>query len=149
MSTVRQRRPIIPAGSERGSVALEWAILAPGVLLIMAVLALAGRVALADGAVEQAAADAARAASLERGPAAARDAAHHAATLSLTDQGLDCTSTSINVDTSGFHTPPGQAANVTVTVSCPIKVMDLPIPGLGPRTATTSAVSPIDTYRER
>ncbi|NDL60205.1 TadE/TadG family type IV pilus assembly protein [Phytoactinopolyspora mesophila] len=134
---------------EKGSVALEWVIIAPGVLLVMAVLALAGRVILASGAVEQAAADAARAASLARHPAAAVSEAQSAAAMSLQGQGLECLSTSVDVDTSGFAVPAGQHATVSVTITCPIKVSDLPIPGLSSRTAVKTGVSPIDTYRQR
>ena len=146
-SAIRSRLARGP--EERGTATLEWVVIAPGALLIMAFLALAGRVALANGVVEQAAADAARAASLARGPASAEAAANEAAELSLTDQGLECLSTTVDVNTAGFHTAPGQAANVSVTITCPIRVLDLPIPGVGPRTAISTAISPIDTYRER
>lgn len=135
--------------SERGSVTLEWVVLTPAVLLLIALLALAGRVALANGAVEQAAADAARAASLARGASSAEADARAAAELSLTGQGLQCLDTTIDVNTAGFNTSPGQFANVTVTITCPIRVLDLPLPGIGPRVATSTAVSPIDAYRER
>lgn len=134
---------------ESGSVTLEVAVLAPGLILLIALVAFAGRMGLANSAVEQSAADGARAASLERGASAAREAAQEAVDASLADQGLQCTSTSVSVDTSGFATAPGQSANVTVTVTCPVRVADLPLPGLGPRSVQASAISPIDTYRER
>lgn len=134
---------------ERGSVAVEWSIYVPGVLLVIAVLALAGRVAATSGAVDQAASDAARAASLARTPAAAINDATVVAAASLADQGIECMSTTVDVDTSAFHTPPGRHATVAVTITCPIRVMDLPIPGITQRVATATGRSPLDTYRQR
>lgn len=135
-------------GRERGSATLELAVLAPGLLLLIALLALAGRHAVADGAVDQAAADAARAASLQRTPSAGREAALEVARASLTGQGLSCLSTRVEVDSSGLRAPAGQSGRVTVTVTCPLKVADLPLP-IPTTTITSSAVSPVDTYRER
>jgi Flp pilus assembly protein TadG len=137
----RQRR-------ERGSATLELAVLAPGLLLLIALVALAGRFAVADGAVDQAAAEAARAASLQRTPSAGRDAATQVAHASLTGQGLSCLRTEIDTDVSGLRAPPGRPGRVTVTVRCPLRVADLPlaVPAI---TLTATAVSPVDTYRER
>ncbi|WP_026874224.1 TadE/TadG family type IV pilus assembly protein [Jiangella gansuensis] len=134
--------------AQRGSATLELAVLAPGLLLIIALLALAGRHAVADAAVERAAADAARAASLERTAAAGREAAVDVARASLTDQGLSCLRTTVDVDVTGLRAPAGTRGQVTVTVSCPLRVSDLqlPVPSLMIR---SSAVSPVDTYRER
>nr|WP_246220896.1 TadE/TadG family type IV pilus assembly protein [Phytoactinopolyspora mesophila] len=142
----RRRQPL---GGERGSAALEWAACLPGVLLVIAVIALAGRVSTTAGAVEQAANDAARAASIARTPSEAVAEARATAHMSLTGQGIDCLSTGIDVDTSGFHRPAGQHATVAVTITCPIRVMDLPIPGITERVATSTGTSPIDTYRQR
>ncbi|NEE01172.1 TadE/TadG family type IV pilus assembly protein [Phytoactinopolyspora halotolerans] len=141
----RRGRP----GHDRGSATVEFAVGAPALLLIVAVLALAGRVTGDANAVEQAAADAARAASLARSPAAAVSAAYETATMALADRGTTCRSTTIDVDTAGFHAPAGEHATVSVTITCPIQVMDLPIPGMTARTATKTAISPIDTYRTR
>lgn len=134
--------------ADRGSATLELAVLAPGLLLLIALIALAGRYAVADGAVDQAAAEAARAASLQRTPSAGRDAAAEVARAALTDQGLSCLRTEIDVDVSGLRAPPGQRGRVTVTVRCPLRVADLPlqVPAI---TLTATAVSPVDTYRER
>lgn len=134
--------------ADRGSATLELAVLAPGLLLLVALIALAGRYAIADGAVDQAAAEAARAASLQRTPSAGRDAAAEVARAALTDQGLSCLRTEIDVDVSGLRAPPGQRGRVTVTVRCPLRVADLPlhVPAI---TLTATAVSPVDTYRER
>ncbi|WP_166353524.1 TadE/TadG family type IV pilus assembly protein [Phytoactinopolyspora limicola] len=143
------RRRLQPLRAERGSVALEWAVWIPGVLLVIAVIALAGRVTTTAGAVEQAANDAARAASIARTPSEAVTEAHVTGQMSLTDQGIDCLALGMDVDTSGFHRPAGQHATVAVTITCPIRVMDLPIPGITERVATSTGTSPIDTYRQR
>ncbi len=134
--------------ADRGSATLELAVLTPGLLLLIALIALAGRYAIADGAVDQAAAEAARAASLQRTPSAGRDAAAEVARAALTDQGLSCLRTEIEVDVSGLRAPPGQRSHVAVTVRCPLRVADLPlhVPAI---TLTATAVSPVDTYRER
>ncbi|SDT70344.1 TadE/TadG family type IV pilus assembly protein [Jiangella sp. DSM 45060] len=133
---------------DRGSATLELAILAPGLLLLIALIALAGRYAIADGVVDQAAAEAARAASLQRTTSAGLDAATEVARAALADQGLTCLHTEIDVDVAGLRAPPGRRGRVTVTVRCPLRVADLPlhVPAI---TLTATAVSPVDTYRER
>jgi Flp pilus assembly protein TadG len=135
---------------DAGTVAVEAAILAPALLLILALLVFGGRNAIATGAVEQAAVDAARAASLARTGAQADTAARDAAARSLADQDLDCATITIQVDTSGFRTRPGQSASVDTTVTCLLRLSDLALPGLpGSKRISATAVSAVDTYRER
>lgn len=137
-------------GVERGSVGVEAAIAGPAMIVLMAVMIFAGRMMMTSGAVEQAAVDAARAASLERTAAAASSTAESMAEQTLMAQGLNCTSANVHVDTSGFKSSPGQAANVTATVTCVLDLSDLTIPGIpGSKTITADAVSPLDVYRER
>jgi Flp pilus assembly protein TadG len=136
--------------TQAGSVAVEVALIAPGLLLLMALLIFGGRNALATGAVEQSAVDAARAASLARTIAQADAAAQDAASRSLADQSLACATTDVEVDTSGFGTQPGDAAQITATVSCTLRLSELGLPGLpASKTITATSVSVIDTYRER
>ncbi|PSL05297.1 TadE-like protein [Haloactinopolyspora alba] len=142
-----RRRTGAAAARDRGSATLELAILTPGLLLLLALLTYAGRHAIADGAVDQAAADAARAASLQRSPSAGEAAATDVARLSLRDQGLSCLDVLVDVDTSGFGAA-GETGRVSVTVACPLKVADLPLT-LPSITVSATAVSPVDTYRER
>lgn len=135
---------------ERGSTTLELVVWAPGLLLIVALLAVAGRVNGANAAVEQAATDAARTASIARSAGSAQTAATQSAQATLAGQGLQCTTTTVAVDTSGFAVPTGQRATVTATVTCPVRLSDLAVPGLpGTRTVTHTAVSSLDTFRER
>lgn len=138
------------ARADRGSTTLELVAWAPGLLLIVALLTVAGRVNSANAAVEQAAVDAARTASIARSSGAAQDAAVRSAQATLSGQDLQCTTTTVTVDTAAFAAPPGQPATVTATVTCPVRLSDLAVPGLpGTRTVTHTAVSSLDTFRER
>lgn len=134
---------------DRGSAALELVIIAPGFLLVLAILIFAGRVAIAQQAVDSAAADAARSASIARTQGAAGGAAQSSANASLASQELPCLTTATSVDTSGFAAPVGTAAFVTTTVSCTVDLHDLGAPIPGTRTVTSTVRSPIDTYRTR
>lgn len=137
-------------GRERGSEAIEAAIGVPAFLLLVALIIAAGRFAIAQQAIDSAAADAARTASIARTQALARSGAETEAYFSLANQGLQCTTRSVHVDVTGFASPPGTPAVVKATVSCTVNLSDLAIPGLpGDRTITATMTSPIDTYRER
>jgi Flp pilus assembly protein TadG len=135
--------------NEQGSVTLELVVWTPGLLLIIGLLVVAGRMNTAHAAVEQAAGDAARTASVARTSEAARSRALAAAQQALTAQGLSCTAVTVTVDTSGFSLPPGQPATVTATVSCTVRLADLGIGLLPTRVVTATSVSSLDTFRER
>lgn len=135
---------------DRGSTTLELVVWAPGLLLMIGLLIVAGRVNSANAAVEQAAVDAARTASSARSAVGARDMARASAEQTLAAQALQCTTTTVVLDTSGFARPPGQSASVTATVTCPVRLSDLAVPGLpGTRSVSHTATSSIDTFRER
>ncbi len=134
---------------DRGSTTLELVVWAPGLLLMIGLLIVAGRVNSANAAVEQAAVDAARTASSTRSAGGARDMAKASAQKSLAGQGLQCTTTTVLLDTSGFGTRPGQSAAITATVTCPVRLSDLSVPLPGTRTVSHTATSSIDTFRER
>ena len=146
MSRLRRR----PAGTDQGSTTLELVVWFPGLLLIIGLLIVAGRVNNANAAVEQAATDAARTASLARTAANATTTARSTAAATLAAQSLQCVSTTVAVSTGGFAARPGQPATVSATVTCPVRLSDLAIPGLpGTRTVTQAATSSLDTFRER
>ena len=135
---------------DRGSEAIEAAIGVPAFLLLVALIICAGRFAIAQQAIDSAAADAARTASIARTQAQARSSAEANANASLANQSLQCTSKSVRVDVTGFASPPGTPASVTATVTCTVNLSDVAVPGLpGDRTITATMTSPIDTYRER
>jgi Flp pilus assembly protein TadG len=135
---------------ERGSAAIEAAIGVPAFLLFVALIVGAGRVAIARQAVEAAAAEAARSASIERTQPTAARAAGDAAAATLANQHLQCLSTLVDVDTSGFAVPVGTPAAVSASVTCVVNLGDVSVPGLpGSLTITETMSSPLDTYRGR
>lgn len=139
-------RPERGAGGE----SLELVIIAPILLLIIVIGIGAGRASIGNGRVDQAAAAAARSASLERDPVVAQEVAIRTANQSLADAGASCGFVQVDVDTSGFRAARGVPASVTVTVVCQVEWSDLAIPGWpGSTTITGTGVSPLDVNRER
>ena len=135
---------------ERGSAAIEAVIGIPAFGLFLVLIILGGRVTIAHQAVESAAAASARAASISRTQGQAQTAASAGATTSLRNQSVNCLTTQVRVDTSGFAAPAGTPASVGATVTCVVNLSDLALPGLpGSRSITATASSPLDTYRER
>ena len=135
---------------ERGSVAIEAAIGVPAFGLFVAMIILGGRVEIAKQSVDAAAYEAARAASIERTQSEAITSGKSAATSSLHDQGLQCTTTNITINAAAFNAPLGTTAQVTATVTCRVDLSDLALPGVpGHRVITATASSPVDAYRER
>lgn len=139
---------------DRGSASVEIAILAPVFLGLVVVAAVAGRTAIAQNAVDLAAHDAARTASLARTKAEAQLEATAAANATLAAQGLDCgDSLVVTVNTNGFDADIGEPATVSATVTCTVNVTDLAMPGvLSPgngRRIEANYVSPLDRYRSR
>lgn len=152
------------ARRERGSVSIEVAVLAPAFIGLMVLAGVAGRTAVADQAVESAAHDAARAASIARDARTGRAAAATAARHQLDWAGVGCTTAprlrfrgSVGGSTSSFAaaygSPAGVPATVTVTVTCRVSFRDLQSPGLpgvpGTKTVSATFTSPLDTYRSR
>ncbi|MDH6122716.1 TadE/TadG family type IV pilus assembly protein [Kitasatospora sp. GAS204B] len=143
-------RPLMRRHRDRGSLSLEAAILAPVLLLAILLIVAAGRSHLAGNVVDDAAREAARAASLERDGITARNEGSRVAQQTLQDQGLKCVSLSVDVPTGGFAAAIGTPASVKVTVSCTVDLSDLTIPGVpGSTTVTGTFTSPIDPYRGR
>lgn len=118
-------------------------------MLLCLLIFTGGRVALAQMAVQSAASEAARSASITRSAGEAHGSATAAANSTLSNQGLVCASRSVLVDTSGFRVPVGTDSTVSVTVTCVVDLSDLSVPGIpGTHAITQQAVSPLDTYRE-
>lgn len=129
--------------------AVEAAVGVPAFALFVAMIIMGGRVAISDQSVEAAAFDAARAASIERTQPEAITAARAAARDSLDAQDVHCVTSTVTVNAGAFNAPLGTTGQVSVTVSCKVKLVDLGIPGVTARTLTATASSPIDAYRER
>jgi Flp pilus assembly protein TadG len=135
---------------DRGSAAVEAAILAPPLLLLIGLAIVGGRIQVAGGAIEAAAHDGARAASIARTAGQAQAAAHAAASATLDQEGLHCGSLTVAVDTSGFTIPVGQPATITVSITCVVDLADLLADGFpGSKTLTATFASPLDTFRTR
>lgn len=130
---------------ERGSVAAETAIAVP---VLVTILVFVG-VLLARGVdarlrVDDAAHQAARAASLTRAPLNAVTAATQTADQALSAAGGACRAPAVSVDVSQFR--PGGV--VTVTVSCHLDLSQAALLGVPTsRTLTATASSPVDTWR--
>jgi Flp pilus assembly protein TadG len=136
--------------NDRGSAAIEAAILAPPLLVLIGLAIVGGRIQVAGGAIEGAAHDAARAASISRTKSEAYDNALAAANATLNQQGLHCATLTVVPNLAGFDVEVGQPATVAVSITCVVDFSDLVADGLpGSKTLTTSFVSALDTFRTR
>ena len=136
---------------DRGASTLEAAILAPVLIMLIGVAVVSMRIEVASQAVESAAHDAARAASISRTRAEADSAALDAANNALSQQSLNCDpAPQVDPDTDQFGRPIGETAVVTVTVTCVVKLDDIGLPVLpGTKTLTATFTSYLDQFRGR
>ena len=138
------------SGRDRGSAAVELAIIAPAVIAVFVTVMLFGRTVIANQSIEAAAYDAARTASLARDGDAAAVWARQAAQDALQAQDLHCSRIEVRVDTAQFARPVGEPANVTVTVEGDVDFSDIALPGMpGGTTLSATFTSPLDRYRTR
>ena len=129
---------------ELGGAAIELVLVTPLLLLFVLVAVAFGRLADARLQVNDAANQAARAASIARDSGTASAAAHRTAMSNLAGHGLTCQPVAVTVDTSAFH--PGGA--VTTRITCTVALADLaPLPLPVAETVQATATSPIDVYR--
>ena len=138
-------------GARGMSISVELAILLPALVLIIALLVGAGRLALARITVQQWADSAARTATLARDAHSAQSRAHAVVASDSEGSGLTCTGGwQLTVDTSAFALPPGHEGAVHATVRCPVAMGDLLLPGvLGTLVVEADASSTLDRYRGR
>ncbi|HZD68902.1 MAG TPA: TadE/TadG family type IV pilus assembly protein [Actinomycetes bacterium] len=135
-----------PRERERGSAAVEAAVVAPALLLFILLVVLGGRVASAKLRVEEAARDAARAASIAGNAGQAAAEADSTARASLGNAGVTCASFSVQPDLGGFR--PGGSVRVTVRCTTPLgELAPLPVPGS--KTLSASYLVVIDPFRSR
>lgn len=119
-------------------------IVTPIALALLCLVALVGRTSSARDTVNNAARTAARSASLERNPTAATAAASHAATDALNANGFHCAGQTVTADISTY----GPGGQVSVAVTCQVKLSDLGLLGLGgTKEVTATAVEIIDRYK--
>ena len=131
--------------ADDGSVAAEIAIAAPFlVLLLVFVGVVIHRGVDARIRIDDVAHQAARAASIERTPAAATAAAQSTAASTLSAAGVMCASLSVSTSTGGLR--PG--GTVSVTVSCAVDFGDALILGVPTgKTLSATSVEPVDLWR--
>ena len=129
---------------QRGSVAVEMAVLAPALVVLLLLVVFAGRVAQAEGDVRRAASAAARAASLRQDPGEAEAASRQTAAANLVASGVGCARLDTEVDTTRFFA----GGTVAVTVRCTASMADVSLLGVpGRRTFSARSVEVIDRYR--
>ncbi|WP_448812151.1 TadE/TadG family type IV pilus assembly protein [Agromyces bauzanensis] len=136
--------------NERGSTTLELVIWGPVLLIVIGLLIVVGRLALAGNDVQSAAFAAAREASLSRTASTAQAAGEGGANFSLDNSGINCISRSVTLDLSGFDQPLGTTGSVTATLTCTVNLGEAGLPGIpGTTVIERTAVSPVDPYRQR
>lgn len=130
--------------NDRGSVAVETAVVAPALVVLLLLVVFAGRVSQAEGDVRRAASEGARAASLEQHPEGADLAAKETVQANLATSGVGCGRLETTVDTSNFA--PG--GSVAVSVRCTASMADVALLGVpGERVFEARSVEVIDRYR--
>jgi Flp pilus assembly protein TadG len=143
-------RGLLRTADERGNVAINTAVVFPMVLLIAMLLLMAGRMVLAQGAVQSAANEAARSASISRTAAAAEVSASQTARSTLENSGISCSRTKVLPVLDAFTLPLGTVGEVRVDVSCTVPLSDLGLPGApGSREMHATGTSVLDAYRGR
>jgi D-arabinose 1-dehydrogenase-like Zn-dependent alcohol dehydrogenase len=127
------------------------AVLMPMFLALFTAGVVLGRTGTAISAVEMAAYDGARTASLARSAASAHSLATATVADSLASQGLSCVGgPAVELDAAGFSQPVGTPASVTVRVTCWVTYGDVDLVGVpADRPITASFTSPLDQYRVR
>lgn len=127
--------------SDRGSITLELAVLAVPALLVVGALAHLRALPATRLRIDLATQDAARAATLQRSPAAAAAAAQRTAAAGFRDEHAGCQRPTIHTDLHDFR--PG--GSVTVQLTCPttVEVFGVTVH----RTLTATATAPVDRYR--
>ena len=120
-------------------------VVTPIVIALLLLVVAFGRYSHGRQLVEQAAAAAARAASLQPTAALAGDRARRAAAASLSDAGVSCASMDSTVDAADFRA----GGTVTVTVTCRADLSGLALAGVpGQAVLTSTGRAPLENYRQ-
>lgn len=130
--------------------AVEIALLAPALVLVLGLLVAGGRLWFARTTVVEAAQASARAASLARGAGEAAAVGTDAGRQSMTTAGLRCATSSVHVSTAAFAVPVGTPATLTSDITCDVPFGDVLLPGMpGSLHLTGRGSAALDTYRAR
>jgi Flp pilus assembly protein TadG len=129
---------------DRGVTAVEFVLVTPVLIVAMLFTVGLGRMAHARHQVEAAAADAARAASLERNTTLAANRGEAMAADVIGARGVSCAKLHVVIDVSSYE--PGGAVRADVT--CEASLSDVAFAGFpGRRTFAASATVPIESFR--
>ena len=129
---------------ERGGAAVEFVLVAPLLITMFLFIFGLGRLATAREAVDGAARDGAREASIARSAAEADSTANEIVAQTLVDKKVSCSNRQVTVDTGDFR-PNG---TVTVHVACTVANSDIIMSGLpGSSTLHSDFVAWVDKYR--
>lgn len=129
---------------ETGSLAIELAMVAPGLLLIFGLIFAYGRAAQVNGTLESGTRDAARSVTMARSYDEALQRANAVMLDALKDAPQSCQNT-LHLEISGKYEP---GKPVTVSTHCTYGLSDLGLPGApGSVTAKSSFTSMLDPYR--
>jgi Flp pilus assembly protein TadG len=135
--------------AQRGSISVELAVLAPGLVLLLLLVAAGARVVEVQGHIDGAARDAARAASIARSYGQAVASAQQAARADLGITSL-CAPGTVAVRVAGYPAVPVVTAAggaVTVTVTCRVNMSPFKALGFGATKGFTGqAVAPLDPF---
>jgi Flp pilus assembly protein TadG len=132
--------------SERGSISVELVVLAPGLALLLLLIAAGARVVEVQGHIDGAARDAARAASVARSFTQAVQAAREAAQADLGPTSL-CAPRTVGIQVAGYRAVPLTGGAVTVTVTCAVSMSAFTALGFGlSKRFTGQAVAPLDPF---
>jgi hypothetical protein len=130
--------------SESGSLAIEMAMVAPGLLLIFGLIFAYGRAAQVNGTLESGTRDAARSVTMARSYDDAVERANEVVLDAIQDTPQSCQN-SLVVQLQGDYEP---GEPVTVSTHCTYGLSDLGLPGApGTLTARSSFTSMLDPYR--
>ena len=138
-----RRRP-----GDRGSMSVELVVIAPALVLMLLLIGAGGRWVESHGALDGAARDAARAASVGRTAEDADALAHQAAQADLSTSGW-CDGGTVAVGVNGFPATAtiAQGTDITVTVSCDVNMAPFTMLGFRAATPVTAqAVAPLDPF---
>jgi Flp pilus assembly protein TadG len=131
---------------------VELVVIAPGLIGLLLLVGAGGRVVEAQGHLDGAARDAARAASLAISPAQAGQLALQAAQADLGTTSW-CAAHSIQALVMGFPAAgqlAGPGGDVTVTVQCDVNMSPFTVLGFNPAMVFSGrAVAPLDAFVER
>lgn len=132
---------------EKGSASIELVLIAPSLLLLLAVMLAGARMVESKSAVASVARETARAAAAEPNIEAAMEQGQAAGRLEASSLGLDVARLSIVQEPGAFE----RGAHYEVTASYRVRLSDLPGFGLlpGSFTVTSEQVETVERYKSR